>query len=318
MKKVPLVLLILLAFGMVSCGPGQKPATLKIAVLPILDSVPLYVAQAEGIFKKHDVQVELIPIASAPERDQLMQSGQIDGMLNEVVSTILFNRDESKVVILRFARAATPEGAVFRILAAKESGITEVAGLRGVPIAISEGTIIEYTTDRILEKAGLRPNEIQKINVPKIPDRLSLLGAGELKAANLPDPMASLAIQNGAVNVIDDTFYPEVSNSVWSFKAATVKEHPEEVRRFMAAVEEAVDVINADKGRWSELLTELKFVPPALVGKYVIPDYPKASVPDEAQVADAAAWLKAKGLIQKDPVYSELVDPSFLPKISAE
>ncbi len=313
MKTKLLILSLIMILGLTACAGTHKPATLKIAVLPILDSVPLYVAQSEGIFKRHGVDVELVPVASAPERDQLMQSGQIDGMLNEIVSTILYNRNETKIVILRFARTATAQDAVFRILAAKDSGIQDVADLRNVPIAISEGTIIEYTTDRILTKAGFLKDEIAKVSVPKIPDRLALLGAGELKAANLPDPMASLAIQNGAVDVIDDTYYPEVSTSVWSFKISTVKEHPEEVRQFMAAVEEAVDEINANKEKWSSLLTELKLVPPALVGKYAIPDYVKASVPDEAQVSDAAAWLKDKGLIQKDPRYSDMVDASFLP-----
>ncbi len=318
MKRIPvnaiLSLLLLASFCLASCAAPAQPVVLKIAVLPILDSLPLYVAQSEGYFKQHGVTVELVPIASAPERDQLMQAGQIDGMLNEVVSTIMYNRSEVKIVMLRFARTASAKDPLFRILAAKDSGITSVNDLRGVPIGISEATVIEYTTDRILEKAGLAAADVQKINVPKIPDRMALLEGGELKAANLPDPTASLAIQKGAVNVIDDTSYPEISHSVWSFKAQTVKGHPQEVRKFLAAVEDAVRAINADKHKWSGLLTERKLVPPPLLGSYVIPDYPLASVPSQAQFDDAQAWVKAKGLIEKDVNYVDMVDASFLPK----
>ena len=57
-------------------APVQNVGTLKIAVLPIIDTLPMYVAEAEGLFAKHGVTVEFIPVASAPERDQLLAAGQ--------------------------------------------------------------------------------------------------------------------------------------------------------------------------------------------------------------------------------------------------
>ncbi len=85
---------------------GELP-TLKIAVLPILDALPMYVANDQGLFEKQGVKVELIPAASAAERDQLIAAGQADGMINEIVSTILYNKDQIQVQIVRFARVAT-------------------------------------------------------------------------------------------------------------------------------------------------------------------------------------------------------------------
>jgi len=311
LKKLFFTLFVLIFLS--ACSASAQPAKLKIAVLPVLDSLPLYVAQQQNYFQKNGVEVELVSVASAPERDQLMQSGQVDGMLNEVVSTILYNREETRVVILRFARTASKEAPIFRLLAAKDSGIKTPQDLKDVPIGISQGTVIEYTTDRILSKAGVAEADIKKMAVPKIPDRMALLSSGKLKAAVLPDPLASLAIQNGAVNVIDDTTYPEVSNSVWSFSVKSVKNNPDAVRRFMASVEQAVQSINADNAKWSDLMTELKLVPPPLKDKYVISDFPLASVPNESQFADALAWLKGKGLIQKDVTYKDMVDASFFP-----
>jgi NitT/TauT family transport system substrate-binding protein len=242
-----------------------------------------------------------------------MQSGQVDGMIKELVSTLYYNQQETRILVVRFARVATEEYPLFRILAAKDSGIQSVEDLRNVPIGISEGTVIEYTTDRLLAKAGLQPEGIAKVAVPKIPDRLALLNSGELQAANLPDPVASLAIQNGATVVVDDTIYPEISHSVISFRKEVVDEHPEAISSFLAAIEEAVKAINADKDRWSDLLTELKLIPPPLLGSYVIPDFPLASVPVEAQFADALSWAREKGLITGDPAYADSVTPAYLP-----
>ncbi|NPV78555.1 MAG: ABC transporter substrate-binding protein, partial [Anaerolineae bacterium] len=300
MKKLFVFIMTLVFAGLAGCGGvGKAPQSLKVAVLPVLDVLPLYVAEAEGYFEKNGVEVELVPVGSAPERDQLMQAGQIDGMLTELVVTLLYNREAPKITIVRFARVATTEYPLFRILAAKESGISQPQDLKDVPIGISDLTVIEYTTDRLLEKAGLSEDEIAKISVPKIPDRLALLDSGELKAANLPDPVASVAIQNGAVLVIDDTSYPEVSNSVYAFSNETIKNKPEAVRAFLKAVEEAVNAIHSDKSRWNTLMADKKLVPPTVLAGYTLPDFPTASVPSREQFNDALAWVQSKGAVEK-------------------
>lgn len=315
MQKRILFLTVIVILLLSSCT--RAPATskiLKVAVLPVLDSLPLYVALENGYFEDAGIEVELIPVGSAPERDQLMQSGQIDGMLNEVVTTLYYNREGAKIKIVRFARVATADYPVFRILAAKDSGITSTEDLRGVPIGVSEGTIIEYMADRVLANAGLSVEEIKKIAVPKIADRTALLESGELKAAVMPDPLASLLMQKGAVMVIDDTTLPEVSNSVYSFNMDIINNSPDSVKAFLAAVEKAVLEINNNKDSYTNLMVELNLVPAAIIGTYSIPDFPLASVPSEAQFADALAWASAKNLVTPGLLYSDNVDASFLPE----
>jgi NitT/TauT family transport system substrate-binding protein len=305
---------ILLALTLSSCGGAPaEMVTLKIGVLPILDALPMYVADSQGYFAEQGVTVEFVPVASAAERDQLMQAGQIDGMINDLVSTMLYNKDQTQIVVVSFARIATADFPQYRVLAAKDSGIETVADLAGVPIGVSEGTVIEYTTDRLLEAEGLTSDEIVVLAVPKIPDRLALLDSGELQAANLPDPLSSLAIQSGAKVIIDDTSHPEIGNSLISFSKSVVDEHPQAIKAFMAAVEQAASDINADKTRWSDLLTEKQLVPAPVVGTYVIPSFPTGKVPSEAQFADALAWTQEKGLLAGSVSYADSVDASFLP-----
>ena len=219
---------------------------------------------------------------------------------------------QQQVVAVRYAMVPTADFAQFRILAAGQSGITSVDELRGVPIGISEGTVIEYVTHKLLEAEGLPKADIATLAVPKIPDRMALLGAGEIEAATLPEPLASLAMQQGAVVVVDDTRYPEVSCSVFAFRKDVVDAQPKTVRGFLAAVEEASAAINADKGRWSDLLSENGLVPPPLMGTYELPDYPAAAVPTAAQFDDVVAWLQETGRIETSPVYNEVVDATFL------
>lgn len=300
----------------VACSPSAQapePVTLKIAVLPILDALPMYLAQENGYFESQGVEVEFVPVSSAAERDQVMTAGQADGMINDLVSTVLYNQDTTQIQIVSFARTATPDFPQFRILAAKDSGISAVEDLKGVEIGISEGSVIEYTTDRLLEAEGFSPLDIVSVAVPSIPTRMSLLDSGELSAANLPDPLSSLAIQGGAVPVVDDSSHPEFGNSEISFRKSVIDANPEAIRGFLAAVDQAVQEINADPSKWDELLTEKSLVPAPLIGSYKIPTFPSGSLPSEAQWEDVVEWSLEKGLISQRVSYNESVNSDFLP-----
>jgi len=310
------VRLILALAACTQAGAPQAPAgpaVLRIAVLPILETLPMYAAQQEGLFAKHNVVVEFIPVASAPERDQLLAAEQADGIINEALSTALYNKDDVRVQIVRYARVATPNQALFSILAAGNSGISSVEDLKGIEIGISEGTIIEYLTDRLLQAEGFAPEEIETVAIPKIPDRVALLGSGELLAGMLPEPATSLAVQQGATVILDDTNHPEFSYSTITFRKSVIDQHPESIRGFLAAIEEAIGLINADPSKFSALLGEQKLVPPSLAGTFTVPTFGTAGVPSQEQWQDVLDWAKDNGLLSADLPYQDSVNASFLP-----
>lgn len=310
-----LFLAILITVLLGSCAPA-KPAeetTLRLALLPILEAIPMHVAQQEGYFAEEGLNVEFIPVSSAAERDQVIAAGQADGMVNDLVSTLLYNQETPQIQIVSFAQSATSEIPQYRILASGESGLTSVADLKGVEIGISEGSVIDYVTDRILHAEGFTQEEITTIAVPKIPDRLSLLDSGELKAATLPDPFGTLAIQSGASLIIDDSSYPQFGNSEISFRKEFIDENPEAIRGFLKALDKAIAVVNADPTKYEDLLVEQKLIPAPLVGNYKIPPFPQGQIPSESQWADVLAWAQEKGLISGDVSYSDSVTGEFLP-----
>lgn len=309
----PIALLIALVGLLAACSGQSEPTTVRMAVLPILDALPMYVAQEQGYFEDENVVVEFIPVTSAAERDQVIQAGQADGMINEVLSTLFYNSVQPEVTIVRYARVPTAEYPQFYILSSADSGIATVDDLKGQDIGISEGTIIEYSTDRLLQAEGLTADEISTIAVPRIPDRMALLASGELPAANLPDPLASLAIQGGAHIIVDDSKYPEYGHSVISFRNEFVDENEDALRGFLAALERAVAEINQDKDQFSGLLTERSLVPEPLVGSFTVPDFPTASVPPISQWNDVLDWALQKGYVETELAYDDSVDDSFLP-----
>ena len=273
----------------------------------------MYVAESEGLFAKHGVTVELIPVASAPERDQLLAAGQADGTINETLAVMLFNKDVTQMQGVRYALRPVEGYGHFFILASGKSGITDAQGLKGIEIGVSQGTVIEYVTERLLQAEGLTADEIKTIAVPKIPDRMALLGSGELASGVLPDPLASLAISQGAVNVLDDSSHPEYGFSVYSFRKETIDTNPEAVKAFLAAIEEASDLINQDATRYTSLLSDKGLVPPPLLETFEVPPFPEQAVPTEEEWNDGLAWLKEKGMLSVDVNYEDSVNSTLLP-----
>ena len=294
-------------------APNENVGALKIAVLPIIDTLPMYVAEAEGLFAKHGLAVELVPVASAPERDQLLAAGQVDGTINETLAVMLFNKDAVQMQVVRYALRPGEGYPHFRILASSQSGITTSPELKNVEIGVSQGTIIEYVTERLLLTQGLSVDEIKTIAVPKIPDRMALLGSGELSAAVLPDPLASLAMSQGAANVVDDSMNPEYGFSVYSFRKEIIDNNPNAVRAFLAAIEEARLLINPDPAKYTSLLSDKGLVPPPLLESFRVPPFPQSDIPTEAEWNDGLAWLKEKGILTVDVSYSDSVNGSLLP-----
>jgi NitT/TauT family transport system substrate-binding protein len=306
-----LIVLMILAGSPVNLF--AQDAHLKVALLPILDTFPFHVAQAKGYFEKHGVAVSAVPVGSGLERDQLMQAGAIDGMLNEMATTANFNREQVQVKIILSARKAYPDYPLFRLLSAPGSGLTSPKDLRGIPIGVSKNTIIEYVTDRLLAAAGLAPDQITKKSVPVIPERYQLLLQGKLKAATLPDPLAKSALEAGAGSVIDDSAHPQYSVSVLSFSIQALNTKADAVRQFLKAWNQAVKDINAGQESYRSLLLQKIRVPKNIQQTYRIPPFPHREVPGADQWADAMKWMVSKGLLKMPLPYKESITTQYLP-----
>ena len=311
------VILIVVA-ALIGPLPAIAQQPLRIALLPIIDSLPFYVANQYNYFEEARVKVAPVAVASAAERDQLMQTGQIDGMLNEIISSANFNRDQPRVRIVTVVRTARPDYPLFRLLAAPGSVYPGVNALADVPVAISRHTIIEYVTDRLLQKAGLAPEQIRKQSVPAIPERYQLLVQGRLPAATLPDPLAMSAIQAGAVLVADDTVVADFSLSILTFAIAAIEDKPDQIQGFITAWHRAVETLNADPRSHRALMLEKIRVPPNVRTSFRIPPFERDRVPTEAQWQDVMEWMLSRGLLSTPLPYRDSVTERFIRPLPAD
>jgi NitT/TauT family transport system substrate-binding protein len=256
--------------------------------------------------------VEPLTVGSAIERDQLMQAGRVDGMINEISGAASFNRDQNRVKIISIARAPIGDVPLFRVLAAPGSGIKSVADLAGTGIGVSVNTVIEYVTTRLLTAKGLAPEAIEYKSVPVLPERMQLLLSGQIKAATLPDPLASAALKAGAIDVVNDSALREISASVITFSNEALMNKSETVKKFMQAWDRATAEMNEDPAAYRPLMLKNIRVPKNVQDDFNIPPYPRKALPTREQWDDVMAWMVEKKLVEKALKYEDSVTADFL------
>ena len=308
---IPAVIAMLAAACSVG-APTKQAQTLKVGLLPILDVLPFYVAQEKGYFEAEGLEVALVPVKSAQERDALIQANEGDGALTDLQGVAVFNRETSQLKVVGKARKAYPDAPHFRVVAAPGFTVTGPQDLAGVPIGISQNTIIEYLTDRLLTSWGLPADQIAIEEVSAIPVRFELLMAGQLKAALLPDPQAQAAIAAGASLIVDDTQFSQYSQSVLAFSVAAIEQKPETIRAFLRALNKAVNDINQNPNSFRSVLIENTRVPENIQDTYNVPKFPQSEITSEAEWADVVDWALEKGLLDTPVPYDRAVDAAFI------
>lgn len=314
-KYIGILMIISMIFSLAGCANNKKevkgPETgkfqsLTIGLMPDVDSIPFIIAQEKGYFKEEGLTVKLESFKSAVDRDSALQSGKLDGVISDMLAEAFGKEGGFDVVMTSLTSGS------YKLVVGKEERATRLEELKGKDVAISKNTIIEYVTDKISVKNGLATEEIHKMVIPQIPTRLEMLKNGKIAAATLPEPLATIAVKNGG-KVISGSDQLGISPGVLIFTKKTVTGKEEEMKAMYRAYNKAIDYLSREPmENYIDLLIEKGGFPESVKGALVLPVYQKALAPNPKDVSDVLAWLKERGLIQKNYSYEELVDSRFV------
>mgnify|MGYP000902490887 CR=1 FL=1 len=307
------ILLVLSLLLLAGCGQTQvtavktAPEKLRIGVLPLEDAMPAVVAEKNGYFVQENIAVELVRFQSAVEQESAIQSGQLDGIVNDLIVATLLKESGQNIKVTSIALGSTPEEGKFAIVAAAKSGIKSLADLKGKKIGIANNTIIEYVTDGLLADGGIDPSLVDKVSVPKIPVRMEMLFNNQVDAIVVPDPLLTFAEFKGAEIVARDTAR-NLSQSVVIFNKKTLDEKRGAVEAFYRAYAKAVDDLNNNPADYKQLMIANVNIPEQIAKDYQIQRYPKPQLPAEEDVNNILKWMTQKGLLKTDLKYQDLVE----------
>lgn len=298
--------------GELCTPPSDEP--LRIGVLPVLNTLPIFVAQAAGFYDELGVNVEIVPVESARDRAIAQQAGEIDVANSDVVGTVLQVNGGHTVKIVRHD-TFTADFRFFSIVTGASSGITTIDELTAAlaadeaQVAVSQNTIIEYLATMMLRNAGYEPEADDYLEIAAIPVRLEQIAQGTVAAGLLPEPLTTLAttVQDG-VAVADDNGIGFIPVAL-TVNQSTIDTRSGDLCAFLKAYEMAVQAIAADPEAYRENPIR---IPDPVRPTYTIPQFEPPRVPTTAEIQQVVDWMLESGLTEASVDYEQLVDDRFI------
>jgi len=270
-------------------------------------TVPERVAVEEGIFERHGV--EIVTDADWDQRNHVIKDAEKDplklfeGRRSDtfnmcewgVLHRIEHSERDVRIVYLRPAVVA-------QALVTLDPAIQEPHDLANVPVGINESTGQHFTTIKLLEGAlGREQIKLEHGGGPA--ELLEHVHKRTFGAVALMEPFLSLALKQGA-HVLGSFFYRGA-------QAFATDVSVDAQRAFIAAVNEAVDRINADPDAYRGHITVA--AGGALAPEELSSDYYRfvhAQPYSRERFANQYSWLEEWNLVEGGRSYEQIIDPS--------
>lgn len=273
----------------------KENLTLKIGVMPAVDSAPIFLAAKKGYFKELGLDVNVQVYTNAMNRQSALQSGELDGAMTDVIA--LVNNVQNGFDI----KVTTSTDGAFPFLIKK--GFEEK---KDIKVGMMEVSVSNYLSDKSLGDKY----KVEKVYINEIPARLEMISKGNLDMAVIPEPMASQGELNGLTKkMIENT--DEFSPDVMVFTGKAMKNNEKAVKLFHEAYNKAVSEITKDDKEAREVLIEQLKLKPEIKEKILLPKYSKARVPSKEYLQNIMDWNE-KVLNKKiNMKYEDLVEGKF-------
>ncbi len=311
MKKGLVCLLVLGLLLPLTLSPGgcrrAKEKVVRIGYLPLVMSLPTFVAAEKGFFAQEGLEVELVRFQSGTTVVDALVAGRIDANCGSAITGHWFaeqNVPGRYKIFLVYGTDSLVDN-TFVVVVKKDSPLKDLKDLKGKKVAHFPGA-----TNLSLAKAIIRtqmdPEGVIFTEVPP-PNLVPALAAGQIDAFFTPEPFGMMAVSKGVGRYLKRSpctllgLKKGIQGGAFSFSAKFLKKNPKLAIKVKAAVEKAVDYMKTHDKEAREYLAKYTQLPPPVAMR----------IPFEK-------WIKIKDLDKEAPqLYFELLykDGAYKEKI---
>jgi NitT/TauT family transport system substrate-binding protein len=290
---------------------AQGKMTIATGVDPVFSAY--YVAQEEGLFKKHGLDVRINTGPSGSAMVAFLVNGQIESAFgSEIAGIANHNLDPNVVVVAQAAR-------LVRWIALVGRNIDSLEQLKGKKVGVARGSGGEVFWLAMLDKLKLNAADYTVVNV-EAPEMVAALERGNIDAYAVWEPWVTrglAAVKNTKVLRTQEGILEQgvfiYMNQGW------VKKNPGPAAGFMRALVEATEIINKDRPRAARAVSAfLKSLDPPMVEQLMT----KLTYDMELSNASlgmlrlAESQMKQQGKLAKPVDYGAFIAPDLLRKVS--
>lgn len=308
-KVVVFLILFISVFIFSGCTKEEyKEDCLRFGVLRVEDALPVYTAEKTGLFEN---EVEVIIFSNTREMDLALEAGVIDGILTDIVRTILIKGGEEDVRIVASASPTPSPKRRFAIVAAPNRKINSDMDLKNLEIGISDNSIASFLTEKMLIKKEI--NSASFKSIPDIKLRFESLINNSIEFALLPEPLVTYAEQEGGRVIADDTeLEKNYSQTVFLFREEYIKENALKVAEFLEDVLTAGKLLNEKPEKYLSLVSEKAGINDTLISEYKIFSIEKLFLPEAEIINEVNEWMISKKITNIKYDVEELFTNDFI------
>jgi len=254
MKHTTIIIAALLLF--VACGQSYEEtkrisreqrreamrldsAALKIAVLPTLDCLPLFVAEQEHLLDTLNGGVRLKMYQAQMDCDTALERKRVEGMVTDLVRAVRINNSGTKI------RYVAITNAYWQLIGNRLSRVKQIKQLNDKIVGMTRYSLTDMLCDRVADSVKIPREHLFKVQLNDIKVRMLMLQNNEIDALWLTEPQATMArlYKNP---VIYDSREDNLQPGILAFREKEMR-RPERAKQLVLLVDaynKACDLIN--------------------------------------------------------------------------
>ncbi len=311
-KRALMAALIAVFIAGFAVRPCAAAEAVKIGYLPIVLSLPTFVAVEKGLFSQEGLEVDLVPFQSGTTIMDALIAGRIDADCGSAITGHWFAEQNVPGRLKIFMGYGTDSltDNTFVVVVKKDSPAKGLEDLAGKKVGTFPGA-----TSIALAKAVIRtkvdPEKASIMEIPP-PNMVPALAAGQIDAFFAPEPFGMIAASQGVGTYLMKSplsllgMKTGFAGGGFSFSTKFLKEKPELAAKVVNALEKAVDEIKANEAGVRGYLTKYAQLPEPVAMKIPLDKWFKMKELDKNA---AQAYFE---ILRKEGAYKNPMDTTQL------
>ena len=268
----------------------EDSAALKVAVLPTLDCLPIFLAKDHQLFDTA-VDIRLKQFTAQMDIDTALANHRVEVGVSDLVRIERLKKQGDSL------RYLTSTNAYWQLVTNRGARILELKNLDDKMLAMTRYSVTDMIGDLAVDSAKLKPERVFRIQVNDVHVRLKMLENNEMDALILTEPQAAVA-RKLKHKVLLDTRKLDMQMGVIvsQWKGMDGEARAKQLRAFTRGYNKACDSINhyglANYASLIEKYCHVKRDALAQISKDLT--FHRIALPREEDVAKAKAWLSKK------------------------
>ena len=266
----------------------EDSAALKIAVMPTLDCLPLYVAREYKWFCDGKTDIRLKYFTSQIDCDTAILNGRVEGAVSDLVRVARMNKSGAKV------KPQIATAAYWQLFTNRNSRIRQLNQLDDKMVAMTRYSVTDMLADHVVDSAKLKSERVFKVQINDVNVRLQMMLNNEMDAMFVTEPQATLA-RLAKHKVLLDTRKMNWHMGVIAFREKPMKDvdRKRQYDVFVKAYNQACDSINKNGiARYAHLMEKYCRTRSAVLDSIPKTKFPHAVGPREKDVLRAEKYIK--------------------------